>query len=706
MGRVSDSWRVLTGRARVSRGRGPGADYWYTPRMEESSTGIEVDERVALESTAIYAGISLIADCMGMVACHLYRTGGTGASMRTEIAADDPLDRLLYLEPNPAQTAMEFWRWMFASMKVRGNAYAEIVRGPTGRVEAIWPLISDRMELSFPAAAGGAPVYTFTLGDGRRVVMPARNVLHLTDFYTHGFVGENNLMRHKEAIGLSIALEQYAAKFFGNGGMTGAVLIFPPDADFSANDKAVFRAEFEKLNSGLSNAHRVAIIEEGATYHQIGVSPRDSQAIDCRTYQVGEAARILRVPRVMLGDLADAHQKNIEHLFIQFVTLTLAPLARLAEQKMMTRLLDPEQLDLSIRFSVEQIQKADLASRVEAHLKSITHGITTIDEARDELGLNPYDGDMGNHPLVLSNLVTLDNVLAAPVPGSQPSGFGGEQEPDAPGDGEEPVPQEGDPAVDGDGATRAQADCCAHGHARVTREAPPRVDLRGDYEPLFVEALLRAAKREGAEVGDAAARFLEVGDVGGFQTWMEEYYGAHALRVKDLMRNTMQSYAAAVAREAAREVGLTDPVEVAELVEESLSGLAARWSGESQGQLGDLLNSGELPAAIAAGVAAAVSGWTEDRVAGAVKKEMTKAEVAATKMAWRQGGVTKIRWQTSAPCPLCAPLSGKVVGIEGSFLGRGTSLVPGGETNPMPIHRDVKGPPLHNGCECWLMPEI
>ena len=684
MSRFRDAVRVLNGRARVRqvRSRAAGDDYWYSPFRQPSATGIEVDEETALESTAIFAGIALIADCMGMMALHVYRATEDGGHRRTEVAAGHPLDRVLSLAPNPVQSAFEFWRWMYVSMKIRGNAYAEIVRDDRGVVTALWPMLSDRVRISFPD--GNTPVYVVRLPDGRTKVMNAGAVLHLTDFHTKGFVGESNLLRHSESIGLTIALEQYAAKFFGNGGMTGAVLIFPPEANFERGDKALYRAEFEKLNSGLDNAHRVAIIEEGASYKQVGVSPKDSQAIACRTYQIGEASRILRVPRVMLGDLADAHQKNVEQLFLQFVTLTLQPLAVLAEQKMVLRLLDGED-GLSVRFATQTLLKADLLTRVDAYLKEITHGIITPNEARDELGLNPYAEDLGNHPMILSNIMplqaALDNTPGQTLPTPDPSN-----------------------TVDGDPGTRDAEHHCNGAHGRETRETPERVNLRGEYEPKFLATLLKALKQESGDVGAAAEKYLSTGDIAGFEGALDAFYKAHPAAMREIMRATMTDYLTAVAVAAGKEVDGGDAVDLAALVDDALKGASARWAQDSRARLKSLIESGMLPEDLAQAVADELDGWSEGRASGAAQKEAVRAEVETTRRVWMKAGIEKVTWQTSSPCPLCAPLQGRVVGITASFLSAGTTLVPGGNTNPMPIKKHVNGPPLHTGCKCWLTP--
>jgi phage portal protein BeeE len=60
------------------------------------------------------------------------------------------------------------------------------------------------------------------------------------------------------------------------------------------------------MHSGLDNAHRVAILEEGLTYKQIGLPPEDSQFLETRKFQIAEVSRIYRVPLHMLSELDEA----------------------------------------------------------------------------------------------------------------------------------------------------------------------------------------------------------------------------------------------------------------------------------------------------------------------------------------------------------------------------------------------------------------
>ena len=60
-------------------------------------------------------------------------------------------------------------------------------------------------------------------------------------------------------------------------------------------------------------------------YTPISVSPEQAQFLETRKFQVGEIARIFRIPPHMIGDLEKSSFSNIEQQSLEFVKYTLDP---------------------------------------------------------------------------------------------------------------------------------------------------------------------------------------------------------------------------------------------------------------------------------------------------------------------------------------------------------------------------------------------
>jgi uncharacterized protein with gpF-like domain len=98
-----------------------------------------------------------------------------------------------------------------------------------------------------------------------------------------------------------------------------------------------------------------------------------------------------------------------------------------------------------------------------------------------------------------------------------------------------------------------------------------------------------------------------------------------------------------------------------------------------------------------------LDGWdNEDGRAGQLgRDDSSEAGWALTKMAWVLAGIVALRWVTVGDtCPICRELDGAVVSMEKTFLGSGGVLA--GYTSS----RNIGHPPLHDGCDCLVVPEI
>src|SRR5690606_28818971 len=97
----------------------------------------------------------------------------------------------------------------------------------------------------------------------------------------------------------------------------------------------------EMRHQGLSNAHRLMILEEGMKINSIGIPPENAQFLETRKFQISEIARLYRIPPHMLADLDKATFSNIEQLSLEFVTYTLLPWLTRWEQAIYRDLLTP-----------------------------------------------------------------------------------------------------------------------------------------------------------------------------------------------------------------------------------------------------------------------------------------------------------------------------------------------------------------------------
>ena len=178
-----------------------------------------------------------------------------------------------------------------------------------------------------------------------------------------GLVGYSPIAMAKNAIGLSIATEEYGARFFANGATPGGILEFPG----TVKNPESIRESWNKGFSG-NNAHKVAILEEGMKYTPISISPEQAQFLETRKFQIDEIARIFRVPPHMVGDLEKSSFSNIEQQSLEFVKYTLEPWIIRWEQSLNRALLsETEKSDYFVKFNVDGLLRGDYQSRMNGY---------------------------------------------------------------------------------------------------------------------------------------------------------------------------------------------------------------------------------------------------------------------------------------------------------------------------------------------------
>ena len=349
--------------------------------MGGSTSGKNVNERSAMQMTAVYACVRILSEAVAGLPLHLYRYNSEGGK---EKAMDHPLYGLLHDEPNPEMTSFVFRETLMTHLLLWGNAYAQIIRNGKGEILALYPLMPNRMQVD--RNEKGQLVYTYTRSkddanakDCSPVVLRPDDVLHIPGLGFDGLVGYSPIAMAKNAIGMAIACEEFGAKFFANGASPSGVLEHPG----ILKDPDKVRNSWNAAYGGSSNAHKVAVLEEGMKYTPISISPNEAQFLETRKFQINEIARIFRVPPHMVGDLDKSSFSNIEQQNRAFYSDTMQNVLTAYEQEATFKLLSSEDQETKfIQANADVYLRADIEARYKAYQTGITGGFLQIAEAR------------------------------------------------------------------------------------------------------------------------------------------------------------------------------------------------------------------------------------------------------------------------------------------------------------------------------------
>ena len=365
-----------------------------------SNSGVRVDELRAMQTSAVYACVKILAETVASLPLHLYKKGKNG---KNETAEQHPLFSCLYETPNDEMTSFEFRETMMTSLLLWGNAYARKIK-KNGHVTELWYLKPNLMTVERDTQTGKIKyTYSDDITNQTYVYRPDQ-VFHLKSLSIDGVTGLSPIAQAREAVGLSLATEEYGAKFFGNGARPGGVLEHPG----ILKDPEKLRESWNKVYKGTRNSHKVAVLEEGMKYHTIGIAPEDAQFLETRKYQVNEICRIFRVPPHLVGDLERATFSNIEHQSIEFVQHTIRPWLVRWEQAISRSLLDEkERLLYFAKFNVDGLMRGDYKSRMEGYAVGRQNGWLSANDIRGLEDLPPIPKEQGGDVyLVNGNMMT------------------------------------------------------------------------------------------------------------------------------------------------------------------------------------------------------------------------------------------------------------------------------------------------------------
>jgi HK97 family phage portal protein len=269
-------------------------------------------------------------------------------------------------------SAYTFKELMMVHMVGWGNGYANIEwydEGPfNGMPKALWPLDPSKTDVHLDSLTGEV-WYVTTLPSGEQRKLKTYDVLHFKAISKGGLKGITPISVIREELGVQQAQRKFLGAFYANGTATRGILKIPGALDKPAKDRA--RDEWQKVNSGLTNAHRIAILDAGMDYQSLGMPLSDAQLIETMKFGIMEVAKLYKVPGYKLG-LTDMKYSNMENQSLEYVKNTLQPIITNWEQEIDYKLFtELERRRYYTKFNVASELRGDSISRAWASIRSM-----------------------------------------------------------------------------------------------------------------------------------------------------------------------------------------------------------------------------------------------------------------------------------------------------------------------------------------------
>ncbi len=375
-----------------------------------TSSGVAVDEATALTYSAVYNAISLISGTISTLPLDLL----IKKNKKTRTATEKPIHNVMHTKWNKYMTAQVGREVLTAHILAWGNGYCEISRDAMGQVAELWPIPPNKIK---PEMFDGALTYLVNTNDGQ-IRLPWEQILHVPGLGFDGFVGYSVISFARESIGLGLATEQFGSQFFGNGTHPGVIVSHPGKLGEQASKN--LSSSLVNTYSGLGQAHKLLLLEEGMSMEAVGIPPEDAQFLQTRQFQIPEVARWFNLPPHKLKDLTKSSFSNIESEQISFVTDSILPWAIRFETNYNAQLLTEKEIATGFYFKhkMDGLLRGDTKARSEFYAKMFGIGAISINEIRAKEDLNPIEG--GDRHFVPMNMTPLDKIDEEPEDDNQP----------------------------------------------------------------------------------------------------------------------------------------------------------------------------------------------------------------------------------------------------------------------------------------------
>ena len=367
--------------------------------------------------STVYRCVDLISDSVGVLPLETYRIDDEGYKTYSR---NTPLYDILNLEPNEDMTRFVFFKTLMASVLLTGNGYAYIER-KNNQVEQLIFLPSNYVSIEWVRDHLGIERKRYRVSvnpyfAAKGLIEPSE-IIHVPNFSYDGITGVSTLTHARQTLGIASDSEAHAQGFFKSGAATAGVLTIE-GARLTKDQKEQNYREWEaRTNPVTGKPNGIVILEGNQKYQPITVSPKDSQLLESRQFNVIDICRFFSVSPVKAFDLSKSSYSTIEASQLEFLSDTVLAVITKIEQEIVRKvLLKPERKYITIEFNTSAILRTDKAAQASYWNTLFQIGTVKPNEIRREINMPKLDN--GDKTFVQVNVQTLDNAVKEKIEGN------------------------------------------------------------------------------------------------------------------------------------------------------------------------------------------------------------------------------------------------------------------------------------------------
>jgi HK97 family phage portal protein len=340
-----------------------------------TATGKIVNDTSAMQVTAFFACIRLLAETMGAMPSAIYQTQKNGNAEKV----DHPLAEVLIHQPNSDMNGLEYREASTSNLAARGNAFSIIERRGDGNVLSLYPIPSSLVQVRRDSTTNFEILYGIQ-DRGKIEWYPADKVWHRKGFSFGGIVGLSPITCARESLALALAGEEFNARLFGQGLMPSARVSI--DQWLTDEQRKKANAKLLEMHTGMQNLGKPMLLEGGMKVESGLLSPDDAQFLQLRQFTVIEICRLMGIKPHMIASLEQATNNNIEQLSLEFITYTMLPHIRRDEVAARKLFKPGDRSKYFYRYNFEGLLRADSDARANLYSILLQNGVYSRNEVR------------------------------------------------------------------------------------------------------------------------------------------------------------------------------------------------------------------------------------------------------------------------------------------------------------------------------------
>jgi HK97 family phage portal protein len=348
-----------------------------------SQAGTLINSETAFHINPVFSAISLISDTIATLPLDAYvREGGERRALRPRPA--------WVLKPDVDTTKEAFYGSIIVSLLLDGNAFIRVYKQDSQIVNMV---VLNPKTVQIKRNGLGRVMFQI---EGDRNLLSTEDVIFIPDVVRPGSIrGVSRVEALKDNFGLAMALETYAARFFGHGATTSGIIEYP--ADLTYEQSQALSTAFDSRHKGLRRSHKTGVLSGGASYKPTHVPNDQAQFLDSRRMAVEDVARAFNVPPHLLGLSGTNSYASVEQNNLAWVTHGLRPIIQKIENALSPLLaLSQGGQNAFLRFNIDGLLRADINSRMAAYSVGLQSGFLTINDVRRLEDLSAIDDTSAN----------------------------------------------------------------------------------------------------------------------------------------------------------------------------------------------------------------------------------------------------------------------------------------------------------------------